>query len=926
MSARTGALIARHLRAGSGAAVVIALVVALLAAIAVMTPRAVASLLDDSTRYRIGQLSAPVRDLTASTSTAPFPGAAPPSGSVSDAVPPEFVDDWGSWDAGLASAMAAASGSLGDFYDSAGYFVRLGAPAQYSAMTWVLLDPAYASRIRLTEGRLPESTADQVDWMRAMGFDPATGQALAQPGAIPTTEIVLSADAAKTVGWAVGETREIGQGAGWARFGDGAHTAPLTLVGVFEAVDPDDPYWARAADVLRATVAYNPDGGEYIRTAAYASPVQLDTLPQVTAALTTAWFPLRAETVDASSAPHLLAALSAFTSSTVSVGASSSPISLRFQSGVVPTLERAVAQNHGLTAVLALLAAGPVGAALAALLLGCRMIAERRRTALSLLTARGASRWQRGLLLAIEGLLAGLLPAAVGAGAGWLLGRVLWPGTSGDPSVGQFVVPLVIGLLPAAVLALSGPRRRERADEAKPSRWRLVAEGVLLVIAALATTLLIVRGAQSDDGGLEPLAAAAPALLAIVAGLVALRLVPPALRGILARRRTGTGYVGLLGAARALRDPVAGFAPVFALLVGVSFAVASGILLSVLQHGADDAARASVGADIALSSAHFDDGAAERVEAVPGVADVASFSTYNSALLMVGTSQNRVDLTIVDTTALARVQEGYPSVLDGVDLGDGSGDPRLLFSALTATRTRAAQGDDLSVLGVPARFAGSSVMPAPFAPTSAWVLADAAYADRFADEYAPTTTILVRLDADASADQVVQVLRDELGPGMRATTVGERLADLRTDPIWPGLRLALTVGVVLSAALGAIAVVMTLVLGAPARRRLLALLQTLGAPPRAAGRLVAWELAPAGVAALLIGTAFGAALPFLVIAVVDLRPFTGGPIAPAYTVEPGILALSVGGFLVASIGVAAAALALTRRTRAAAVLRTVEET
>ena len=34
MSARTGALIARHLRAGSGAAVVIALVVALLAAIA----------------------------------------------------------------------------------------------------------------------------------------------------------------------------------------------------------------------------------------------------------------------------------------------------------------------------------------------------------------------------------------------------------------------------------------------------------------------------------------------------------------------------------------------------------------------------------------------------------------------------------------------------------------------------------------------------------------------------------------------------------------------------------------------------------------------------------------------------------------------------------------------------------------------------
>jgi putative ABC transport system permease protein len=206
------------------------------------------------------------------------------------------------------------------------------------------------------------------------------------------------------------------------------------------------------------------------------------------------------------------------------------------------------------------------------------------------------------------------------------------------------------------------------------------------------------------------------------------------------------------------------------------------------------------------------------------------------------------------------------------------------------------------------------------------VLADLAYADELGDDAPVTTRIFVRLDPDAVASEVAAEVLDILGPGVRATTPGSVLAELEEDPATAGLRGALIVGIALSALLAAVAVVITLVLGGRARRRILALLQTLGAPPRSGGGLVAWELAPATIAALVVGTAFGAALPVLLLAVIDLTPFTGGDRQPAYAVDPVILLAAVGGFIAVTVIFTFVALAITRRARAAAVLRTVEET
>jgi putative ABC transport system permease protein len=140
-----------------------------------------------------------------------------------------------------------------------------------------------------------------------------------------------------------------------------------------------------------------------------------------------------------------------------------------------------------------------------------------------------------------------------------------------------------------------------------------------------------------------------------------------------------------------------------------------------------------------------------------------------------------------------------------------------------------------------------------------------------------------------------------------------------------GVRWALLAATAIAALLSALAIVMTLALAAGARARVLALLRTLGAPRRAATSLALWEIGPPAIAAVVAGTLFGLLVPLVVLAAVDLRPFTGSSVAPAYQVDPGILLLTLGGFLALAVLLTAIALLVSRRIRAAGALRTVEE-
>lgn len=914
---RTGRLLRVHLTSGAGATATVAAVVALLAALAAFAPLAVGSALDASTRYRVSALSGPVRDLGTSMPSAPAPGAGP---SPAASLPGEYDGTWGLWDSGLREILAEAPGSVRAAYGEADYYVRFGEPAPNRSATFVDFDPRFSSRISMLEGRLPRATATAQEWTAALR---AGGQGAAdEPPALPPTEVVLSAASAAEVSWDVGETRVLGPDSGWPV------PVPVTLVGTFEANDPADPHWARQTGVIEPSIATDPDGVPYVRTAALGPPESFELLRLLDGvAVTDSWYPLDPGAVTADGAEGLLADLRGFTSTSYPVpGFGEGGQRMGFQTGAIPVLESSIAQNRALMSVLAMLVAGPVGVALAVLVLGCRLMHENRRAALDLLAARGAAPGQLRRLLGLEGLLAGVVPAVLGTVVGVALAAAIVPPAT--PTAALLVAPAILALVPAAVGAATATRSRgrERADAPnRRSAVRPVAEGAVVALALLATGLLVLRGTDAA-AVIDPLAVAAPLLLALVACILTLRAYPPVLRAVLRRERSGPGFLGVVGAARALRDPVTGIAPVLALIVGVSFAVASGIVLSTVQTGALDAARASAGADVQLEASRFDDEAVQTVESMDGVAAVARIGLLRAAQLRIDDKLSRVQLYLVDRARLDEVQAGFPRIVPGdVSLGDGSGLPRLLFS-----RDDPAQGDaaslPLQIVRAQARYAGSAAGSAPFASAGPWVLADAAYAEQISDDTPVTVQLLVRVAGDADPDVVAEQLRDALGDGVRVTTLADTLAATSADPAFAGLRSALIAGVAVCAVLSAVAVVVTLVLGARPRRRILALLQTLGAAPRAGRGLVAWELAPAGAAALLVGGVLGALLPVLLTGVIDLRPFTRGLDPPPYSVDPVVILLTVGGFAAVTLLVTAAALAIARRARVAAVLRTVEET
>lgn len=921
----TGSLLRTHLTSGLGATATVGAVVLVLAALAVFAPLAVAAMLDDSTRYRVEQASGPVRDLSTSVAMPPAAGS---GAAPSDSLPAEYRDSWGSWDSGLRDLLTQAPASLREVLGEADYYTRVGDPAPFATATSLDFDPRFASRIDMVEGRMPRATVSREEWEAAYSqMTDQMGRPRDGDGMLPATEVVLSAAAAEELGWQVGDTRTMGGESGWIM------PVPLTLVGTFEAKDPADPHWAREVGVLEPSPGTNPDGVPYVRTVAMASPEIFSYLVWLNSGVVTeAWYPLNPDAVTADGAAELLADLRGFTSTTHQIaGGYGGQLPLIFQTGLIPVLESALAQNAALVSVLSMLVAGPIGVALAVLVLGCRLMHENRRSALDLLQARGAAGGQLRGVLGWEGLVAGVVPAAVGAAIGAALATALLRGvTFPAPATapGLLIAPLALGLVPVVVGATTATRSRgrERADApTRRSRWRPVVEIAVVALAVLSTALLVLRGTDAT-ARIDPLAVAAPLLLALVACVLTLRAYPMALRALLARQRARRGFLGVLGAARALRDPSTGVAPVLALIVGVSFAVASAIVLSMVQTGAVDAARATTGADIQLEASRFAPEQIAAVEEADGVAAVAGIELLRSAQLLVDDRLSRVSLYLVDRAQLDDVQEGFPAIVpDDVSLGDGSGLPRLLFARDEAESTGAAT-QPVHIVKTEAEFAGSTAAAVPFTSSTSWVLADVAYAEQISDDTPIPVRLLVRVSPGADPAAVAAVLRETLGDGVRVATFADTLEAVYADPAFAGLRGALIAGVLVCAVLSAVAVVVTLVLGARPRRRILALLQTLGAPPRAGRGLVVWELAPAGLTALVVGGLLGALMPVLVASVVDLRPFTRGVDPPAYSADPLVLAITLGGFAAVTVLVTWAALAISRHARVAAVLRTVEET
>src|SRR5690606_22228138 len=263
--------------------------------------------------------------------------------------------------------------------------------------------------------------------------------------------------------------------------------------------------WLHHALGARASVIADPNRGLLGTATVYVDPAMVTPLT-LGMAETRVWYPMDTVDVTASSVPLLLSQLNGQSATTVLVPAGPddpAPLQPRPSSRLSDTLESLLAQRTGVDAIVAVLAVGPLGATLAVLALGARLVVDRRRPALALLRARGASGTQLRLLIGGEGLVVGLGAAALGFAAGAVV--LARAGVHAPVTPVHVALALAAGLAPAVALALAtspAGLRPVRADLAPRSRSRVrwVLELVVVAAAVLATWLLLSRGVVAGAG------------------------------------------------------------------------------------------------------------------------------------------------------------------------------------------------------------------------------------------------------------------------------------------------------------------------------------------------------------------------------------------------------------------------------------------
>lgn len=914
MSSRTS-LNGRMLRDRPGGSLLLAVLCFVLALVCAVVPFALAALSNQTVSAAADALAPGARDVEANAS------GFPQSGSADADLPDEIAEVWGTFDARLESIRTDVEDPLESLMGAAQYVARTEPMFAVEGvdnlnLVGLAVDPRFTERAVLAEGAWPVAPQSLAPGITDTAVDPV--------------EIALSVRTAAELEWAVGEVR----GAPFA----------MRLSGTFEAAEGADDYWYHVPSVLTPRMWID-NAGLYINATGFLDPRALELL-QGWQGATAVWYPLDADGMKAADAPEVVQQLRTFTANSFSVGSQSAGLggvlSLTFRTETIAAIDAALATSRAMVAVVALTASAPIGVSVAVVLLACRIVSRGKRGALALLAARGASPIDARVTLALHGAVFGVVPALLGAAVAIVIARVL--GVPFTPAA--LVGPALVAILPVLIFWFTPPPpagvRDDSIGEAAPGRSqrRLAAarDGVLIVLTLLATAALVSQalsgsrvgsaGTRAAGAGADLLLAAVPLLWALVGCVIALRLYPLPLRALFATYSRGPDLVGFLGSARSLRDRAVGAAPVLALVIGMSSAVTSGVMLGSIQNGIDATARSEVGADLQISRADLSPAMIDELGTIDGVDEVAPISSAIGAYVRSGRDLAVMTVLFGDPALIQAVQDpGYRLIAPEIDLSTDGAIP-LVISARGAGAIELSSGDvpvEVTLEGAPARIDGISAALAPAGIAPNWVLADPRHEERLLGERtAPTTAALVALAPGADSDAVTAAVREIVGEDAGITTPAARAAELSSGSGASAIRVALIASTVGVALLVALTVMLTLALGSRGRDRTIALLRVLGAPPRTGRALVGWELWPGVIAALIVGTAVGLALPVLLLWAVDLRAFTGSTTL-AYHLDPLLLGAATIGFVALVALFTTIALALSRRVRAVSLLRAGQE-
>lgn len=937
--AGTALLVARALRrqvlADLDAVALLGLVVAVAAFGVAVVPRAVDAALTDAVRQTVRDVGPIGRALTGSVIGAPLPATeAAPDAAYQALV--RGVRNGPAANLGPAAAVPEWDLTTTDALRLEGPPPRPGLGRHFE----LAAGSAWPGKVRFVAGTPPRTGVAPPETLRAADAA-ATGNLAPMLTAPPLRlEVAVSRSAAELMRLAVGDDLLTGvpTGIDLPKF-------RLVVSGIYEPADPADEFWQLRPSALHPLLGESDLEGTYRTGVVFlgdgALPVLSGTVShRPTLFRLTVRTDVRAGSLRAEDAGPLAAAIRRATAQSVPVPGAAQSVTgaafMGFTSDLAEALDAHARRQRPVVALAGVLLAGLLGCAAVVLLLAGRLLLERRRVAVTITAARGASAAQSAGTLALEALAIAVPAAAAGAA----IAALVSPGRAGTAAWAMvvFVALLPAVLVPASATPLLGAGRtavrepRGRRREAVVRRGRGAAGLLLLGVTATAVAALIGRGvgAGTAGGDVDWLVSATPVLVAVSAAVLTFRVVSGPLTGLAGRSAARPGLVGFLGLARATRAAPLGPAAVTALTVALAVTSLAAVTDATLARGTADAARLAVGADLRVTGYGLGPGAQEALGRVPGVRDVtpmtmvrdASFAVVRPGEPTSPDGDTTVTVLAVDPAGLRAVQrdlapQALPAELEAPAPAGGDQPSTVLPVVVSAGLARS--GESLRVR-VAARWVRGRVVGAvgdmPGAPPGEdWVMVAASRLRAVTGAVLAPDVLLAAADAPDTA-----AVGRTLGY-VTATTPQSWSEQSTSGALVRAVRSGLPLAAVAGGALAGLALVSTLLAGAASRRRFTGHLRALGLSRGQAGALVLLEVLPVAVVALLTGVVTGTALAWLVLPAAHLRALTGGVAEPAIAAPPAVLLGICAGFAAILLLALLAAVLDQRRVSPAAVAR-----
>ena len=688
----------------------------------------------------------------------------------------------------------------------------------------------------------------------------------------------------------------------------------LLVTGILRIQDPASNFWQTDPTALAPVEEMPPKGQSFWLGEFVADPDALGAMQHLPAAtLQLQWqFPLTLNGFNADQVSTLTGRLAEASSGvpqmsgTIAFAANDISIS----TPLLQPLQEFLGVQTAVLAVLLLLFVSLAVTAAAVIVLAGRMIVDRRTEELVMLRARGASSRQVAELLGRSSALVAVPAAAVGAA----LALALVPGTAasgGSAVLGWTLAGLTLLLALACAPVIGAWRQRRPAPAANPARVtsadtavhritgrglrRLVAEATACGAAVAGLFLLHGQGVP-PAGSTNWFLTVAPALAAIPAVIIILRLYPLVIRLVLrlAGRRAGaTGYIALAASAR---TSLASTAPAFALVLALTVSAFAGMVTDAINGGQVLASWQATGGDAVVNSAQLQvpitPVTQRALAAVPGVQHEAG--VWNTTW----TTQDGQQLSVsaVDPAQYATLTAATP--FPGLPAGELTRSPAsvttgTVINVLASPQAAIALGTGTTALAssldmgpITVHVVGTlSGTPAQVSSTMFLVMPLQALPGGLGQPI-----LNVALLTGAGIDRArLDAAVAKLLPGATVSYRADTLSSLRSSPLQHGAEQMMLLTAVATAVFGLLNLVLGLALGAADRDLTSARLAVMG--HERAGRLALAETLPAVLAAAAGGLACTLALPPLISNALDLSVFTNSSASVA--MRPGLVTLGV---------------------------------